>query len=214
LNEAQINSSRAEAVFGAFAAGAGYSIAKQVIDAAMALVTAANYGDADADKLVSAAADFGQNDLGLLLSKAETKKLGRDRSLILNANYAGSLIGESSLGLILATMGDTALKTAALPPLMGMTTYMYGGLPTNSENLGGFVCDKAAIAVGMAAPELLAGPGEGNLVSAEIISDPDGQVAALYKKWYDADAGTVYGSIAVLYGVAKIQDSIIRIVSA
>lgn len=215
LNEAQVNPSRAEAVFAALAAGAGYGIAKQVIDAALALVTASNYGStAGEDVLTVAAADFGQNDLGELLKCAEAKKLGRDRSLVLNASYAGALIGESNLGLILATLGEQALKTAVLPPLLGMQTYMYSALPTNSENLGGFVCDKTAIAVGMAPPELLAAPGQGNLIAAEIISDADGKVSALYKRWYDADAGTVYGSIAVLYGVAKINDSVVRIVSA
>ena len=215
LNEAQINPTRAPGVFAALAAGAGYGIAKLVVDSIVADITAAHFGNADSDKLVVAPADFGMNDLGQLIKKAGEKQLGRDRALVLNAAYAGALIGESSLGLILATSGDAAIRTGVLPPLMGMNVYVYAGLTSpTGENLGGWVCDKTAIACAMAAPELLAAPGEGNLMAAEIIADPESQVTALYKRWYDADAGTIYGSIALLYDTDKINDSVIRIVSA
>jgi hypothetical protein len=105
---------------------ATYAVCKDIIDTALALVTNANYST----KHTVAAADFGMNDLGVVFQKAEDLKLSEDRSLILNAAYAGQLIGESGLGLVLATLGDQALKTAVLPPLMGMQSYMYSGMPS------------------------------------------------------------------------------------
>lgn len=215
LNEAQCSAERVEAVFSALAAEASYAVAKTVIDSATALVTAANVGsDAGTDVITVPPADFGQNDLGALLAAAEAKKLGRERALVLNAAYAAALVGESNLGLVLATLGDQALKTAVLPPLLGMSTYMWSGLGDNSENLGGFVVDKGCIAVALAPPQALAPAGGGDLITAEIITDPDARVSALYKRWYDSGAGTVYGSIAVLYGVAFVSDHCVRIASA
>lgn len=196
------------------AAGAIYSLAKSVLDAAFGLVTAANYGDTDADKLIVAAADFGQGDLGTLFTKAETKLLGRQRSLILNAAYAGQLIGESNLGLILAAMGDTALKTATLPPLLGMTSFMYSGLPSNSENLGGMVIDKTSIGVAISPIEQLVAAGEGDCIMNTRVTEPDSGITVNYKMVGNADGGYVKGIVSVMYGVAKVQNALIRIKSA
>lgn len=210
LNEAEVNASRASQVFAALAQGAAYSLAKTVLDAICALVTNANF----ASKHTVPSGDFGQNDIGELFRLAEVAKLGRDRSMVLNAAYAAALFGNSNLALILATQGNNIITTGTLPPLLGMVNYVYSALPDNSENLGGFVADKTAIAAGIAPPEPLADAGEGNLTSSEIITDPESTVSALYKRWYDADAGTVYGSLSVLYGVSKVNASIVRIVSA
>jgi hypothetical protein len=213
LNEGQVNSGRASVLFAAMAAEATYALAKYVIDTALALVTASNYGNDTDDKLVVAAADFGQNDVAQLLIKAEAKKLGRVRSLLLNANYAGNLFG-SSLALMYATAGQNVFASGVLPPMLGMASYMYSALPTNSENLGGLVCDQGAIAVGMAAPEALVAAGEGNKISDTVVTDPDSQVVARYVRMADADGGYHKGRVELIFGVAKVQDSIVRILSA
>jgi hypothetical protein len=213
LNEGQVNSGRASILFAAMAAEATYALAKYVIDTALALVTATNYGNDTDDKLVVAAADFGQNDVAQLLIKAEAKKLGRVRSLLLNANYAGNLFG-SSLALMYATAGQNVFASGVLPPMLGMASYMYSALPTNSENLGGLVCDQGAIAVGMAAPEALVAAGEGNKISDTVVTDPDSQVVARYIRMADADGGYHKGRVELIFGVAKVQDSIVRILSA
>jgi hypothetical protein len=210
LIEGKVRPERMQETANAFAAEATYAMAKAILDAAFALVTATNY----ATKHTCAAADFGQNDLGLLFKLAEDKKLGRQRSLILNGQYAGSLLGESSLGLILATMGDSALKTAALPPLMGMTSYCYSGLPTNSENLGGVVIDKRAIAIGVAPLSDLVNPGEGDTMESLIVTETEIGISVHFRMVANGDGGYKKGLITAVFGVAKIQDAAVRLVSA
>jgi len=208
--EGTVNPAQAQAYAEGLATGATFSICKAIVDAAFGLVTNANY----ATKVTVPVADFGQKDIGDLFAAAEAKKLGRQRSLILNGPYAGSLIGESSLGLILATLGDQALKTASLPPLMGMTSYLYSGLPSNSENLGGMVIDKTAIAIAISPVNNLLGSGDGDVMGQSLITDPDSGITVGYRMVGDGDGGKFKVLITAMYGVAKVQDAIVRLVTA
>lgn len=210
LTEGNVAANQLQAYAEGLAAGAIYSISKTILDAAFALLTAANY----ATKVTSAPGDFGQNDLGLLFSAAETKKLGRQRSLILNSTYAGQLIGESNLGLILATLGNSALTTAVLPNLLGMTSYMYSPLAGLSENLVGAVIDKTAIAVAISPIEQLVGAGEGDVIMSSLVTEPDSGITVNYKMVGNGDGGYVRGLVSAMYGVDKIQDAVVRLVSA
>lgn len=194
-------------------AGAMYSVAKQVCDAALGVLTKANFGDADADKLVVAAADFGQKDLGDLWGKAAVKIKQREISLGLNAAYTAALLGDSQLGQIFATDGSNFVKSAILPNLIGMNTWAYGAFPSNSQSLGGAVFGKAAILVGVAPVAPLAASGEGNIIDRRIITDADSGISALYTSYFTG-GGTVTGECELLYGVAKGQDAVIRVVSA
>lgn len=196
------------------AAGAVYALAKQVIDAALAVVTKANFGDASGtDKLVCAAADFGQGDLALLWQYAEAKIKQRQRSLGLSPTYAAALMGESNLGLIFASSGNNFVQSGILPTLIGMNTWAYGAFPTNSENLGGAVFGKAAICAAVAPVDALAAAGEGDIIERRIITEPESGISVLYTMTY-AFGGTVKGECEILYGVAKGQDAVVRLTSA
>lgn len=196
------------------AAGAVYSVAKAVVDAALALVTSGNYGNtAGTDKVTVAPGDFGQADLASLWHAAENKKLGRQRSFGMNPAYAAALLGESNLGLIFANTGTNFVQTGLVPNLMGMSSWCYGAFPSNSQNLGGAIFDKTAIGAAVAPVAELAGAGQGNIGDRYIITEPNSGLSALYTQKIDA-GGTISGEIAVLYGVAKIQDAIVRLVSA
>jgi len=210
LVEGTVNPMQAQAYAEGLAAGAVYSICKSIVDAAFALVTNANY----ATKVTVPVADFGQKDIGDLFAAAEAKKLGRQRSLVLNGPYAGSLIGESSLGLILATLGDQALKTASLPALMGMTSYLYSGLSANSENLGGMVIDKTAIGVVVSPIASLMGSGDADIIEDRLITEPESGITVGYRMVGDGAAGKKTVLIHAMYGVAKIKDAIVRLVTA
>jgi len=210
LIEGQVTASEAQAYAEGLASGAVYSIAKAVMDSAFALFTAANFST----KHVCPVSNFSSEDLGSLFQAAEKLKLGRNRSLILNAAYTSQLIGSSTLGLILATLGDAALKTAALPPLMGMSSYVYSGLPDNSENLGGIVTDKTAIAVALAPPEQLVNAGEANCIFNNRVSEPDSGVTVNYKMVGDADGGKIKGIVTLFYGVDVVRDAAVRLVTS
>jgi len=196
------------------AAGAVYACAKQVIDAALALITAANFADTASDKVVCTAADFGQADLAELWEKAEGKIRQRVRSLGLNSAYSAALLGESNLGLIFATAnGTNFIQSGILPQLIGMNTWGYGALPSNSENLGGAVIGQAALLVGSAPVAELMSAGDGNIFERRNIVDPESGLSVLYTATADG-GGTLAGECAVLYGVKKGQDAVVRLVSA
>jgi hypothetical protein len=89
----------------------------------------------------------------------------------------------------------------------------YRDFPSNSENMTGAVIGRAAIAVGMARPPMLMQAGEGNIVERRIITEPDSGLSALYTVKADA-GGTKSGEVALLYGAAKAQDSVVRVVSS
>jgi len=196
------------------AAGAVYSLGKQVVDAALAVVTKANFGQTTGtDQLVVAPADFGQGDLALLWQYGATKIKNQSMSLGLNASYAGSLMGESNLALVFSNTGANFISSGVLPQLIGMNTWAYPAFPTNSEDLGGAVFGKAAILVAVAPPDPLAAGGTGNIVERRIITDPDSGISVLYSMTA-THAGNIAGECCLLYGVAKGQDAVVALRSA
>ena len=195
------------------AAGAVYGVAKDLIDTALALVTATNYGDTSADKKTVAPADFAQMDLADLWAIAQTKIKRQDKVLLLNSAYAGALLGQSTLGLVFATAGNNFIETGKIPSLMGMNVAHYADMPSNSENLGGAVIGKAAIACAIARPGFFLNSGEGNIVERRVIAEPDSGLSAMYTVKADA-GGTLSGEVAMLFGVAKAQDAVVRLLTA
>jgi hypothetical protein len=193
-------------------AGAVYGVAKAVVDAALAVVTKANYGDTADDKVVCAPGDFNQKRLAELWEKAETKKLGRQRSLGMNAAFASGLLGESGLALILATSGASFIQSGVVPPLMGMNSWAYAGFPANSEALGGAIFDKSAIAAAVAPVKMILGAGQGNIIDRFMVTEPNSGLTAMYTQTGDG-GGTVSGEVAILYGVAKCNNAVVRLVN-
>ena len=194
-------------------AGAMYSLAKQVIDAALGVITKANFGVGADDVLTVAAADFGQLDLGILWGKSARKIRQREISMGLGSEYAAALLGDSQLGQIFTTDGANFVKTGIIPNLIGMNTWAYGAFPANSEALGGAVFGKAAILVGVAPVAPLAAAGEGQIIDRRIITEPDSGISALYTSYF-AGGGTITGECELLYGVAKGQDAVVAIRTA
>lgn len=195
------------------AAGAVYSLAKQVVDAALAVITAANFGNKDGvDKLTVAPADFGQADLALLWQYAGTKIKQRVKSLGLNAAYSGALMGESNLALLFAQNGPNFVATGILPQLIGMNTWAYPDFPANAQNLGGAVFGQSAILAAVAPPAALMDAGDGDIIESRIITDADSGISVLYRTKGTA-GGLVSGECSLLYGVAKGQDAVVRLVS-
>lgn len=195
-------------------AGGMYVLSKDIVDAGLALVTAANFGNAEGtDKLTCAPADFGQSDMGLLWEYGAKKIKERSRSLLLNASYAGQIIGNSQLATVLLAGGSEMIKTGVLPQLIGHSTAAYPDLPANSENLGGAVFGQAAICLACAPIAPLAQAGDGDIVDRRIITHADTGFSALYTMTVDG-GGTIHGEVAAMYGVAKGQNSVVRLVSA
>jgi hypothetical protein len=195
------------------AAGGIHKIAKDVIDQALALITATNYGNATADKSVVAPADFGQYELAQLWEKGQTKIKSQEQTLLINSSYQAAMLGLSGLGLVFATSGLNFIASGKIPSLMGMNVVHYNGVPTNSENLGGAVIGKAAIAIAIARAGFFLNAGDGNIVDRRVISDPQSGLSAMLTTKADA-GGTLSGEVAMLFGVAKAQDAVVRLLTA
>lgn len=211
-NEGKMSAELLPAYWADKAAGAVYSLAKQVIDAALATVTAAHFGNAEGtDKLTCAAADFGQSDIALLWQYAEAKIKQQSRVAMFNTPFTAQII--DSTALTFATAGNNILSNGQLPTLVGMNTMYYAGVPTNSENLAGAVIGRAAIGVAVAPPEALMGAGDGDIIESRIITDPESGISVLYRT-SAAYGGNYAGECSLLYGVDKIQDAVVRLVTA
>lgn len=195
------------------AAGGVIALGHDVLVTAFGLATAANYGNTDADKLVSAPASFMQEDLGLLWTRAEEKIQGQEKTFVMNNAYAGAILSQPGLGLVFATGGDNMVKTGQIPLLMGMGVQKYSRLPNNGESLGGMVIGKAAIAIGLARPGFFISSGMGEVVERRAIADSESGLACTYTV-VALGGGKLVGEVSILFGVAKAQNSIVRLVSA
>jgi hypothetical protein len=205
------------AVFAAYwedkIAGGMYVLAKDVTDAGLALVTKANYGDTEGvDKITVTPANFGQTDMGLLWAAGAKKIKQRSRSLILNADYAGQIIGNTQLAQVLLQGGADMVKNGTLPMLIGHQTAVYADLADNDEALGGVVFGQAAICLACAPIAPLAQSGQGAIADRRMITHAETGLTALYTMTV-GDGGTVHGELNLMYGAAKGQDAVVRLVN-
>ncbi len=194
------------------AAGAVRALGKNVVDAALALVTATNYGNTEnTDKVTRALADVDQRTLAALWEAALLKIEDQEMSFGMGAGLASALFGESNLALIFSNVGTNFFATGNVPQLLGMSTWLYPKFPNNSEGLKGAMFGKAAIGVGLATAEILADGGEGDTVERRIVTDPESGVQVLYTSKFSG-GGTLHGEMWLMYGVKKIQDAVVRLV--
>jgi len=195
------------------AEGAVYGAAKDIVDYVLALITAANFGNTDADKLIVAPADFGQLDAAQLWGKAKKKIKRQKQVFIMNTDFATALFGDSSMALINATSGKS-LESAALPNFLDMNQVHYSDFPTNSQNLGGAVIGSGALAVALAKPSMFIKSGDGDCDERRVITDPDSGISCMYTVKTSA-GGTKSGEVTVLYGVATTGlGAVVRLVTA
>jgi len=192
-----------------------FAVSQAVLDAALAYITAANYGDvADTDKLVVPLAEFGFADIAKLNSLATTKKISeRDRVMILNGLYTWQFLGDAQGALIIATAGDKGIITGKLPPIGVASAYTYAGLPSNDENLAGLVCDPSCLAVGMAPVLAVSNDIPRNAIE-QVVKDEEAGVVMSYRRWREEGKGKMVGRVEVMAGFAKCNDAVIRLLSA
>jgi hypothetical protein len=190
-------------------AGGVAALGKQVVDAALALVTATNYNDVEGtDKLTMSISNFGLSDLTTLWQYGIAKIKGQRMSFGMNPAVAGAIFGESNIASAFAYNGTNYIQTGAVPQLLGMNTWMYGDFPNNSENLASAIFGQAAVLVATAPVQALVDSGSG-IIERRIITDPETGISCLYTM-SATGAGKVSGEVELLYGVAKGQNSIVR----
>ena len=210
--EGQISAMTIEKFWADKAAGAAYVTVKDAVDAALALITPANFGNLANDVQITAPADFNQLALGGLWTKGATKIKRQDKVVMLNAIYGGQVLGNSTMAIVYALAGKEFASTGKVPEFGGMPMLTYPDFPSTG-NLGGAVIGKAALLLGTARPSMLMAAGEGNIVDRRVITDPDSGLSVMYTMKADA-GGTISGEMCLLYGVAKGQDAVVQLLSA
>jgi len=207
-NEGTMPASLFPSFWGDKIAGGVAALAKQVVDAALAIVTTTNYGSTEGtDEYTIAVGDFGLSDLTTLWQYAIAKIKGQKMSYGMNPAVAGAIFGESNIATTFAYSGTNFIQTGAVPQLLGMNTWMYGAFPDNDQNLASAIFGQAAILVATSPVDPLFGSGDG-IIDRRVITDPETGISVLYTM-YATGAGKVTGEVQLLYGVAKGQDSIV-----
>jgi hypothetical protein len=210
FNEGAISADLFSAAWADKAAGAVYALAKQVVDATLALLTASNFSDVEnTDKLTVAIADFGMSDLAALWKMAAAKIKQRQRTYLMGPDVAAAIFGESVITNAFSNSGNNIVATGVMPSLLGMNCIMYDAFPANSEGLASAIVGKAALLAAVAPPQPISVAGEGAISEKRIITDPDSGISVLYAATAEA-GGAVRGECSVLYGVAKGQNAAVR----
>jgi hypothetical protein len=185
------------------------AVANDMIDDVLAVITAANFGAA---AFTGAAAGFDEDDvadIGKVLTDAKVPK--GSRSLVLSTAYYNALLKRDAVKLAYAIGGTEAIRQGIIPNISGFQVLEYTDIPSNSENLVGFACAPQGIIIAARSPAVPANfPGE-----IMDVTEPDSGFTLQLRKWYSADDGQYYLSMAAMWGVAVgVAGNLKRIVSA
>lgn len=179
---------------------AAYAVGKKIFETVLSAVTAANYSTA---AFVGAASGFDSDDvidIADILDDADASP--ENRSLILSNAYFTQLRKDASVKGRDGVFGSDAFNSGVLPDICGFTVYRSNAIPGNSENLTGFACTPAGLAVAVRPVKPQPGA-EKVLESFQIVTDPETGLSLGYRSWYSAKTGTKWGAFEAVYGYAK-----------
>lgn len=185
------------------------AIANGMIDDALALVTAANYGAA---AFTGAASTFDADDVADLATALSTANVDRDgRFLILSPSYYGYLAKDNAIQAAYAYGTSDAIRDNRIPRVHGMDILEYTDIPSNSENLVGLCGARQGLIIAARSPAVP----EGFQGQIETVTDPESGFTFQVRKWYSPDLGKHFLSMASISGVAVgVAGNLKRLVSA
>ena len=178
----------------------------------LSLVTVANYGASV--KAVPAAA-FGADDIADLYGACTDLNWGDvGRSLILTTLYKVALLKDNAFRSALAYGDSDPIRKALIQQAYGFQdiyTIPTANLPTNGQNLSGFVCRNNAALV--ATSPIMPGPAvRAVMVQYDIAVDPVNGTALEYKYFGNAQLDNTIEVVESNYGFAKgVASSLARI---
>ncbi len=185
------------------------AVANDMMDDALALVTAANFGAA---AFTGAAGDFSADNVADLAQVLSTAKVPRNgRFLMIKPTYYTALAKDNAIQAAYAFGGAEAIRDNLVPRVHGLEVVEYTDIPANSENLVGLCGAKQGIIIAARAPAIP------DNFSGEIrnVTDPESGLTLQLRKWYSNDDGKYRMSIAGMWGVAVgVSSNIKRLVSA
>jgi hypothetical protein len=183
------------------------ALAKNIYQAGLAKFVKATYGDTATDKLVVAAASFDLDDLVDLDSLLTAKGAEGPRQFLCTLAYGAALKKDNNIQDVSAFGSDAVIRSGLFGVSMyGVKAYETNAFPAGitggSELTGGILAVPSALAMGIRAVQPLSMSG---LEAFEIVSDPDTGLSFGYRRWYDTNTGTMWGTVEALYGFIAAQ---------
>ena len=172
------------------------AIANDMIDTALALITASAFSTAAFTGAASAFDEDDVADLAKALTDANVPK--QNRSLVLSPAYFHHLLKQDAVKMAYAYGGAEAIRMGEIPNLHGFKVIEYTDVPANGEHLVGFACAPQGICVAARVPATPADfKGE-----IENVTDPESGFTLQLRRWYSEDYGQHFLSMGALYGAA------------
>lgn len=183
-------------------------IANAIVNSALGLVTAANYGSA---AFTGAASTFDADDAADLAQTLTTANVREDgRFLLLSPSYFGNLAKDASVQAAYSYGSAEVIRDNRIPRVHGLSVFEYTAIPSNSEFLVGAVGANQGIICATRLPAIPANfPGD-----VETVTDPDTGFSLQFRRWYSADDRKHRMEVGVIYGVqVGVAGNIKRLVS-
>lgn len=190
----------------------GGDLAKAVYEDILTEVTVANYGIAAG--FTGAASTFDSDDVADL--RQDMIDYGVDISqcaLVIGNAYFTNLLKDTSLSNALNFGGDEVIRGGKVPSLFGIP-YIYetASIPTNSENLIGFICHPSAMAVAM---RYLEPVNTQEYISAKRMYDESTGMVLGYREFYTPSTGVQTAVLEAVYGFeVGVSNNLRRMISA
>jgi len=194
-------------------AQAGKATAKKVLETIMAQITAANYGNAAGDVLIKAAAEFDVKQVAALRAKMSAKGVPAvDAAIILQSDWYVALLQDTTLTAASFGTAD-AIQNGRIPTLFGFNgVYECSMIPTNSENLVGYVTAPQALGIAVRYLEP-----QSNTRYDEVgkVTDEESGLSLGIRIWFDPATGKRHYNCECLFGVKTLDGAaLVRILSA
>lgn len=169
------------------------AIFENVMAAALALVTSANYS---ANTLITAANFNAANVAGLATSLNTSKVQSINRHIIASPTYVDTLRKDTTITAAYAIGSPEYLRTGKAPPIHGFTIHEFNGtIPDNSESLAAIALAPQAICLAARAPAMPRN-WAGQVTN---ITDPASGLTLQYRDWYDGQEQRT--QLCLIYGV-------------
>ena len=180
------------------------AVAQAALADVWALITAANYGDAETDKLALTLAGFKKAGVGAIRAAAVKKGLAPAASaLLLNPDFYSALLADldsASYG------GEEAIRQGFIPNLLGFGKI----IEAPDLTVPGFVCHPDAIAF---ANRYLAPADPASYSEVGTVTDEESGLTVGIRKYGDPDTGLYSVSAELCYGLdVGADDALLRLV--
>ena len=116
--------------------------------------------------------------------------------MILDDDFGTNLLKDPALKDASASLSANTLREAEIGRISKFSVGQSSIITDNSENLGGFITDGSAIAVGVAPMRVQ----DNNTTFSEFVTDPISGLTLGYREFYDDATGTKFGTFEAVYG--------------